>query len=95
MSFKTQARLSNDADLHQRITACAAIKEIPQPESWVRDKSWQWATQPGWDDAYSVAINGGSETPGNEEGAITDRMIESAVSRLWTDEPANDTSNPA
>jgi hypothetical protein len=79
MSYATQAVMSRDPQLRDRIAACAATQNVPDVQYWAQVHQWHIAAAPGWDAAYSYAINTGVENPGNHDGVINDNMILSAV----------------
>ena len=83
MSYKSQYILSNDAYLFNRISACAALKGIPDPASWAGNKRWEFSAYPGCDEACSAAIAAEPDkVPGDNEEIITDLMILNAVTTL-------------
>lgn len=83
MSYKTQAALSQDSTLFNRISACAALEKITDPVTWAYNNKWEFSAQPGWDAAYAYALaaHPGSQ-PGDDESVITDGMILSAVQAI-------------
>lgn len=87
MSYLVQSKVADDGDLRQRVIACAASEEIPEPESWAYATRWSLSTSPGWVDAYASAVSGGDESPGANENAITDRMILAAVQAFQPKKP--------
>lgn len=69
-----------DYVLCRRVAACVALEGVEtDPFQWAVDNQWQIATRPGWDDAYSGAIQAGDPDPGGNEEVITDAMIQTAV----------------
>lgn len=82
MSYWNVAQLSEDGDLRTRITACAALENISNPEAWAYQNRWHLAAQPGWGDAYEYALNLGNPAPGRDPAVITDGMILSAVQSI-------------
>lgn len=82
MSFRTQALLTDDNELHRRVAACAAREGLPDPMGWTQQRIWVLSAQPGWDAAYASALVGGNAAPGASEAAITDGMILSAVQAI-------------
>ncbi len=88
MSYYTQSLLAQDTDLASRVTACAALEQIPSPDGWAYSHNWQLSAQPGWDAAYASAIAGGIEHPGRDEGVIPDAWILTAVQQIRQDEEA-------
>lgn len=92
MSYLTQAHLSQDPIVRQRVAACVAREGIvtPHPVQWAEAHAWEIAAEPGFDDAYAYAIAGG-KTPaeaGADEGVITDAMLLSAVQAIRAREDA-------
>lgn len=71
MSYRTQTALAADEELRQRVVACAAMEEIPEPEQWAYAVRWKLSAQPGWADVTSI-----------DEETITDEMILAAVRLL-------------
>lgn len=88
MSYLTQARLAGDQAILHRVTACAASEGIGDPSYWAQAHSWVLSAQPGWDDAYGYAFRSGVESPGEDEGVITDQMILAAVQKIANEESA-------
>lgn len=82
MSYKTQAKMADDAELRSRITACVATEGDTEPVRWAFENKWLISAQPGWDAAYAYAIAAGNTHPGDDEGVITDAMILSAVQAI-------------
>lgn len=84
MTYHTQAALSSDGALRERIAACAAAEGIksPHPTSWADEHQWQLAASPGWDAAYAHALATGVQNPGADASVITDGMILAAVQPL-------------
>lgn len=91
MSYRTQALLAEDAFITTRVTACAAREGENDPRRFALENKWKLSAQPGWDEAYSYAIDTGVANPGNEEGVINDAMILAAVQLLRS----NGTNPPA
>ena len=87
MSYLIQSRLRQDRALIDRVTACAAMEEVADPYQWVVAHDWQLSAQPGWVEAYASALTVVGKPPGENEAAITDGMILSAVQAL--NNPAN------
>lgn len=90
MSYLTQSRLAADQTLLIRVTACAVMEGIESPQAWAFEHAWDLSAQPGWVAAYGsakLAHEADPETvplPGENEAAITDQMILSAVQALNT-----------
>lgn len=81
MTYNAMAALSEDPDLKKRLTACAAEQGIQNPWGWCEMRTWQFATMPGWADAYGAAM-GTESNPGKSETVITDAAILVAVNVL-------------
>jgi len=84
MAYEHLNAIRYDTDIRARLVACAAAEGIPNPDQWVDERMWQFATQPGWADAYHSAIVSFIDRPGLRPGAITDGMILAAVQALNT-----------
>ena len=82
MSYRTQAVLADDPQLAIRITACAAREGEQEPYRFAIENKWKLSAQPGWDEAYSYALDTGVTDVGNNEGVINDAMILSAVQAI-------------
>ncbi|MGL3804728.1 hypothetical protein ACSYDW_01385 [Paeniglutamicibacter sp. R2-26] len=82
MSYNTVADMAYDSYLMRRITACAALEGITQPDSWGPARVWVLASQPGWADRYATAVQAKTPNPGADEEVITDAMIRTAVQSL-------------
>lgn len=78
MSYLVQSRLAEDQLFSKRVTACAAVEGVQNPEAWAWDKRWELSARPGWVTAYRDA----GQEPGANEDAITDTMILAAVQEL-------------
>ena len=87
MSYNTMYQMAADQSLRNRVAACAAQEGIPNPESWAQQNSLVWAGAPGWDEAYWYALNTGNESPGGDEGVITDAMILAQVQAMTAPTP--------
>lgn len=89
MSYLTQSKMAQDYGLIMRIAACAASEGIvDRPESWADDRRIRFMASPGWSEAYASAQATRDQwdgegvqppQPGENEAAITDGMILSAV----------------
>lgn len=93
MSFLTQSRLAADQTIVLRVAACAAKEGISDPQFWAQQRMWELSAQPGWVAAYASAAashkdEGSIPPPGENEAAITDSMILSAVQALTSESPA-------
>lgn len=83
MSYGTQAQLSRDPAIRERLAAAAAKEGVtdPHPTAWADANQWILAAEPGWDEAYSYAIATDVPNPGADESVITDAMILAAVQK--------------
>ena len=79
MSYKVKAQMARDSNLIDRITACVAEADIPNPDGWSWGHGAKFAAQEGWVAAYLAAD---PSNPGGDETAITDAMILAAVTAL-------------
>lgn len=92
MSYLTQSRLAADQTLMIRITACAVMEGIENPQAWAFEHAWQLSAEAGWVAAYASAAvahaadPAGTPPPGENESAITDQMILAAVQAIRTTE---------
>lgn len=99
MSYRTQALMADDYDIHRRAAACAAAVGIKDPFNWALKNAWALSALPGWDAAYESAILVGNNSPGNTTNVVTDAMILSGVTHLMILEaaanvPASETPAP-
>lgn len=79
MSYSSISDLSEDSDLRKRITVCAALEGVQGPWGFVDQYILDFATQPGWGDAYESAQAAAVDRPGRNSGVISDEQILSAV----------------
>lgn len=80
MAYEHVVRLANDGDMQHRIAAAAASEGYEgDPLAWAIDHKWEFASEPGWADAYNSAELSFIDRPGLRPGAISDAMILSAV----------------
>jgi hypothetical protein len=83
MTYLTIAKITQSSSLRQRLTACAAQEDKPQPYSaWVDDHIWDIASAPGWAGKWESAVAGDIADPGAHEGVITDGDILAVVQNL-------------
>lgn len=96
MSYKNQARMATDRYLRDRIAACAATQDIDEPLRWAELNQWALSAAPGWDEAYSYAIEVNHKQPNFEPGIddaiINDQMILSAVQARIAEKQTPDTT---
>lgn len=75
--YNSIALIERSASIRDRIAACIALQDPSvYPAQWVQDRSWFFATRPGWAEAWETSE---AEEPGTDEAAITDAMILTAV----------------
>lgn len=80
MSYQTIALIAQDADLRQRLIACAAEQaKNTTPGHWIDQRLWLLAATPGWGDKWASALAGSNPRPGWDESVITDGDILAAV----------------
>lgn len=77
-----QADLADDPLLRRRVTACAALAGVSDPEAWAWERRWQLSAAAGWVDAYASAVSADTPQPGAAAAVITDAMIRDAVNVL-------------
>lgn len=86
MSYKVMSTIRNSQGLVSRIIACAYNEQIPNADQWVQSNLWNFATSPGWADAWiSFSLNypGLTVDIGEIETVITDGMIISATQFIY------------
>lgn len=98
MSYLVQSHMARDASLIMRIGACAASEGVrPNPLAWADGNRVVIMASPGWAAAYASAQAARDEwggegvqppLPGENEAAITDGMILSAVQAVIAAEAA-------
>jgi hypothetical protein len=92
MSYLTQDAIANNRFMLARVAQAAAEEDITSdPDRWAYDNRRDWASAPGWSDAWESALvshpdDGDPATPaydpGADEGVITDSMILSQVQSM-------------
>jgi len=76
-----QNSIANSLGMHVRIAQAAAQEDAPgDPDEWARANRRDWASAPGWEDAWASAMVGHEDDnppydPGMDEAVITDGMI--------------------
>jgi hypothetical protein len=93
MSYLTVIEIVNSGSLMSRIVACAASEDIPDPQTWVDMRKWEFASQPGWSNDWAYAKDTATINQNPDIGArddvINDAKILTAVQALNTpDTPA-------
>ena len=82
MSYNTIARCAEDADLQQRVVACAAQEGVEGPDSWAAGHRWKFAANPDVAAPYAYAMEQGLANPGKRDDVINDNIILSVVQAL-------------
>lgn len=80
--FREVAEMKTDADLLGRITACAALERITNPDLWVQWHAWDIVGRSDWAEAWAYAQAQGTTELGATPAVITDQMILSAVQEV-------------
>lgn len=88
MSYLNQSLIASNMSMYARIAQCAAEENIPEPDAWTNTNRREWASAPGWDDAWASALASHEDDPqydpGADEAVITDAMILSQVQSMQT-----------
>jgi hypothetical protein len=83
MSYSAIADMTQSLSLTQRIAAAAASEGELVPSKWAQENIWAMASQPGWADAWTYALENQTldDNPdtGIRPGVINDSMILAAV----------------
>ena len=90
MSFLAQAKITEDNYIIQRVKACAASQQVPDPHEWTMANIWTLSTQEGWAEAYNRVLEGETipdpaawaGTAGADPNVITDQMILAGVTGI-------------
>lgn len=70
------AEMTASGSLINRLTACAAEQDKPEPYSqWVMERIWKIAASPGWAAKWDSAIAAEIPDPGSNPTVITDADI--------------------
>lgn len=96
MSYLSQAMLTKDHGLIDRVAACAATLGVRDASPWAVRHMWLLSAQPGWATAYAEAT--ADDPPvdpaewagraGADPDVITDQMILDGVTAIHTAESA-------
>jgi hypothetical protein len=92
-SYMTISTIANDQYLRERMTAAAtqqahlgSAPAITDPQQWVVDNRYVWASSPGWgekwDSAWQTHAGDLSYQPGRDPAVITDADILATVQAL-------------
>lgn len=91
MAYYDVSLLARDPDFQSRIAACYGTETMEQdPETWAVLHQWMMASQPGFGEAYTYALNAGVPNPGRDPSVITDGQILSGVQWIMMDEATED-----
>jgi len=88
MSYLTQNEIANDPHMNARVAQAAAEEDAggTDPDRWTYENRRDWASAPGWDDAWeSAKVTHEADPnyqPGLDEAVITDGMILSQVQAM-------------
>lgn len=88
MTYRSIVDIANNSSLRARIEACAADEGIDNPEAWVSEHRWDFATQPGladdWQYAKDIAATNPNVNPdlGVRTDVIDDAKILAAVNAI-------------
>ena len=92
MSYNSISQMARSQSLRERITACAAAENVPDPASWAAVNGWALASSPGWAGAWDYATDNYTPNYNADTGirtdVISDVMILSAVQTLLAETPA-------
>lgn len=82
-NYSAVAAMAASISLRDRIAACAAQENKPDPVLWASQHMWAIVASPGWDDAWQSAIDGYNVNQNPDTGVrtdvISDQMILTAV----------------
>lgn len=92
MTYYTQSQLAADQDMMLRVSACASLEGVENPQGWAAVNNWRLSAQPNWDAAYASALAAGIEYPGRDGSVISDGQILAAVHSIRAAEAAGVTS---
>ena len=82
MALIDLSKLAHDADLRERVAACAALNGDPNPGAWADLHMWAVAAAPGFADAYASALANQVPRPGMDPAVITDEQLIAAVAAV-------------
>lgn len=88
MSYQDVVEMRDSYTLKSRITACAALEGVADPENWTYQRGWTMSSRLGWQEAWSQARSQGIEEVdrGRSDTVITDAMILDAVQAIVASE---------
>lgn len=85
------SQIATDQFMNDRVRACAAQQQVPDPATWTLANQYTWAASPSWGEKWEYALaahpdDGDPDTPAYEPGAdpavITDADILATVQAL-------------
>lgn len=87
MSYLTQNEIANNYSINSRVAQAAAEQNAGEdPDRWAQENRRDWASAPGWDDAWESAKitheDDEGYDPGADEAVITDGQILSQVQSM-------------
>ena len=75
--------IANDAHMQERVRACYAQQtEGSDPVNWAWTNRYDWASAPGWGEAWDSALASGVEEPGKDPAVISDDQVLSQVQSM-------------
>lgn len=77
MAYNDVASMAVNAQLQNRVTACAAVEGQDGPQYWMSQNIWEVVAAPGWGEAWRYALDSGMDPAvvGSNETVISDPMI--------------------
>ena len=72
MSYSSIQALATDGSLMGRINAAAATQGLENPDSWVAQRMWKFASQPTWGDKWAYAVDNATVNVNPDTGIRTD-----------------------
>lgn len=88
MSYASIVEMATNTSLHNRVQACAAEQNVPDPVSWTSTNMWALAASPGWATKWDTAKDSFNENQnpdfGERSDVISDGDILAAVQAKLT-----------
>jgi len=79
MSYNSIRDMAQNGPLKGRITAAAAGENIANPDQWVSDRMWDFASQPNWGAQWDYAVDNYQINANPEFGARTDVISDADI----------------
>jgi hypothetical protein len=90
MAYNAIVQIASSPSLMNRVAAAAAAEGQSAPVEWAQRHAWDYAAQPGWDQAWQYALDTATDEvnpdTGVRPGVINDEMILAAVQVIRTAE---------